>query len=74
MAAWGRVRAEVKVEPQTACAIGCVLTSVRTVNIMELVMRFDWDEQKNTLNLKRHRVRFETASLAFEDPGGHHFA
>ena len=31
-------------------------------------MRFDWDEQKNTLNLKRHRVRFETASLAFEDP------
>src|SRR5271166_2195919 len=31
-------------------------------------MRFEWDERKNTLNLKRHRLRFETATLAFEDP------
>ena len=31
-------------------------------------MRFEWDEQKNPLNLKRHRIRFETAILAFDDP------
>lgn len=31
-------------------------------------MRFEWDEQKNELNLKRHKIRFETAVLVFEDP------
>jgi len=31
-------------------------------------MRFDWDEEKNRLNLKRHKIRFETAVLIFEDP------
>jgi hypothetical protein len=31
-------------------------------------MRFEWDEQKNALNLKRHRLRFETATLVFKDP------
>jgi uncharacterized protein len=31
-------------------------------------MRFEWDEQKNALNLKKHRIRFETASLVFDDP------
>src|SRR5271156_5163366 len=31
-------------------------------------MRFEWDEAKNQRNLLKHRVRFETASLAFDDP------
>lgn len=31
-------------------------------------MRFEWDEEKNRLNLKRHKIRFETAVLAFDDP------
>lgn len=31
-------------------------------------MRFEWDEGKNRLNLKRHKIRFETASLVFDDP------
>lgn len=31
-------------------------------------MRFEWDENKNRLNLTRHDVRFETAALIFDDP------
>jgi uncharacterized protein len=31
-------------------------------------MRFVWDEKKSRLNLAKHRVSFETAALAFEDP------
>ena len=31
-------------------------------------MRFEWDETKNVRNLLKHRVRFETAALAFDDP------
>ena len=31
-------------------------------------MRFEWDEAKNQRNLIKHRVRFETAALVFDDP------
>ena len=31
-------------------------------------MRFEWDEQKNRHNLRKHDVRFETAILVFDDP------
>ena len=31
-------------------------------------MRFEWDETKNRLNLRKHDVRFETAVLVFDDP------
>jgi uncharacterized protein len=31
-------------------------------------MCFEWDEAKNQQNLLKHRVRFETAALAFDDP------
>ncbi|HEV2206902.1 MAG TPA: BrnT family toxin [Candidatus Acidoferrales bacterium] len=31
-------------------------------------MRFEWDENKNHRNLRKHEVRFETATLVFEDP------
>jgi uncharacterized protein len=31
-------------------------------------MRFEWDEQKNRQNLRKHDVRFETAMLVFDDP------
>ena len=31
-------------------------------------MRFEWDESKNRLNLGKHYVRFETATLVFDDP------
>jgi hypothetical protein len=30
--------------------------------------RFQWDPAKDRENLRKHGVRFETASLAFEDP------
>jgi uncharacterized protein len=31
-------------------------------------MGFEWDEAKNRRNLLKHRVRFETAALVFDDP------
>jgi uncharacterized DUF497 family protein len=31
-------------------------------------MRFEWDEAKNQRNLLKHGVRFETATLIFDDP------
>jgi uncharacterized DUF497 family protein len=31
-------------------------------------MRFEWDEAKNRRNLAKHKISFETASLAFDDP------
>jgi uncharacterized protein len=31
-------------------------------------MRFEWDEANNRQNLVKHRVSFETAVLAFDDP------
>jgi uncharacterized DUF497 family protein len=31
-------------------------------------MRFEWDEAKSRQNLIKHRVSFETAVLAFDDP------
>jgi uncharacterized DUF497 family protein len=31
-------------------------------------MRFLWDERKSRVNLAKHRISFETASLVFEDP------
>jgi uncharacterized DUF497 family protein len=31
-------------------------------------VRFDWDETKNAINLRKHGIDFNTASLAFDDP------
>ncbi|HEX9198763.1 MAG TPA: BrnT family toxin [Acidobacteriaceae bacterium] len=31
-------------------------------------MEFEWDEAKNTENLRKHDVEFETAKLVFDDP------
>src|SRR6202051_4766191 len=31
-------------------------------------MRFEWDENKDRLNFRKHDVRFETAILVFDDP------
>jgi hypothetical protein len=30
-------------------------------------MRYEWDEAKNRLNQKKHRISFEIAALVFED-------
>jgi uncharacterized DUF497 family protein len=30
-------------------------------------MRYEWDEDKNRRNQKKHRISFEMAALAFED-------
>ena len=30
-------------------------------------MRYEWDEEKNRLNQKKHRISFEMAALALED-------
>jgi uncharacterized DUF497 family protein len=32
-------------------------------------MRFEWDEEKDRLNQRKHGVSFELASLVFEDEG-----
>ena len=29
---------------------------------------FDWDDVKAAINLKKHGISFETATLAFDDP------
>ena len=31
-------------------------------------MKFEWDEEKNTTNKKKHNISFETASHVFDDP------
>jgi len=31
-------------------------------------VRFEWDDQKNAINLKKHGVEFDLAALAFLDP------
>ena len=31
-------------------------------------MRFEWDSRKDALNLERHRISFQEASTAFDDP------
>ena len=31
-------------------------------------MRFEWDENKDRQNLRKHDVRFETAVLVFDGP------
>jgi len=33
------------------------------------MLRFEWDEQKNTLHRTKHGIWFEEAMTAFEDPG-----
>lgn len=30
-------------------------------------MKFEWDEEKNLLNLKKHGINFETVMLVFND-------
>lgn len=30
-------------------------------------MRFEWDDEKNASNLRKHRISFDTASLVFND-------
>ncbi len=32
------------------------------------MIKFTWDERKNTINVKKHGFGFELASSAFEDP------
>jgi uncharacterized DUF497 family protein len=31
-------------------------------------VRFEWDEDKNRANQRKHQLSFETASLVFSDP------
>lgn len=31
-------------------------------------MEFSWDERKNRINQRRHRLSFEIAQLVFDDP------
>lgn len=31
-------------------------------------IRFEWDEQKNKINLQKHRISFEEAKTVFYDP------
>jgi uncharacterized protein len=31
-------------------------------------LRFSWDERKNRINRRKHRISFQTAALVFDDP------
>lgn len=31
-------------------------------------MKFEWDENKNTINKEKHKISFETAAYVFDDP------
>lgn len=31
-------------------------------------MRFEWDEDKNSINKEKHKISFETAAHVFDDP------
>ena len=31
-------------------------------------MRFEWDDEKNASNFRKHGVRFEVATAVFDDP------
>ena len=31
-------------------------------------LKFEWDEEKNKLNKRKHRISFEEATAVFEDP------
>ena len=31
-------------------------------------MKFEWDENKNTINKVKHKISVETASFVFNDP------
>jgi uncharacterized DUF497 family protein len=35
---------------------------------MTAEIRFEWDDRKDELNRRKHGVRFELASLVFDDP------
>jgi uncharacterized DUF497 family protein len=37
------------------------------------MLRFDWDERKNTANRMKHGVWFEEAQSAFRDPNARLF-
>ena len=42
--------------------------SIRILIWGEHAVRFEWDEDKNRRNLRKHDVGFETAVLVFDDP------
>lgn len=31
-------------------------------------MKFEWDEEKNAINVRKHGISFETAAYVFTDP------
>ena len=33
------------------------------------MLRFEWDQEKEITNRRKHRIGFETAKLVFDDPG-----
>jgi uncharacterized DUF497 family protein len=51
----------IRISPKLCyCIYRCAITKA--------VVEFVWDEQKNQLNKRKHRVSFETAVLVFDDP------
>lgn len=50
----------------TAVLCRHILKYIRYVEA--LLMRFEWDEDKNRRNLAKHKVSFETARSVFDDP------
>ena len=39
----------------------------------ELFVDYEWDPDKNLENIRKHKVSFEQAKMALEDPYGLHF-
>ena len=36
---------------------------LRFMHEMEIRMKFEWDEEKNRINKRKHKISFETAAL-----------
>jgi len=42
--------------------------SANSYSVSVRLMRVEWDDDKSRQNLRKHRIRFETAVLVFDDP------
>jgi uncharacterized DUF497 family protein len=45
-----------------------IITNVLTFFSRRVIMEFEWDEDKNSMNIKKHGISFEEAIAVFLDP------
>ena len=44
-----------------------LLFVILIMNLLKPPLQFEWDESKNIINIQKHRISFDTASLVFAD-------